>query len=264
MEWFWSQVGNFSDVALLLKGAAITGVAALAIAWASRYLMFSTSEESPENHSQLADLVHGSLLAFTVFTLALVLADVRANLGETLDSTLEEASIISRLDAELQEAGGPEASLAAQDLRSYAEAVATYDWPSLGQVVPKLSREADLALKSLRSSGRAAAKANPDSTSAINAYLTEIEDFRFGRLESATKSVPNVFWLIIYAFLVGAMVMNGRLASDRTSSALVFLHMAGIGLVLALIVVMDQPFRGQTSVSSDPIARALDAEGSEP
>lgn len=264
MESFWGQVGNFSDVALLLKGAAITGVAALAIAWASRYLIFSKGDEGLENRSQLADLVHGSLLAFTVFELALVLADVRANLGETLDSTLREASIISRLDTELQEAGGPESSLAGQDLRSYVEAVVTYDWPKLAERVPKLSREADLALKSLRSSGRAAARANPDSTSAISAFLTEIEDFRFGRLERATKSIPTVFWWIISAFLVGAMVMNGRLASDRVSRSMVFLHMAGIGLVLALIAVMDQPFRGQTSISSDPIARALGSEGSEP
>jgi hypothetical protein len=54
MEWFWSQVGNFSDVALLLKGAAITGVAALTIAWASRYLIFSKGEEGLENRSQLS------------------------------------------------------------------------------------------------------------------------------------------------------------------------------------------------------------------
>jgi hypothetical protein len=35
--------------------------------------------------------------------------------------------------------------------------------------------------------------------------------------------------------------------------------MAGIGLVLALILVMDQPFRGETSVPPDPIAQALES-----
>ena len=79
------------------------------------------------------------------------------------------------------------------------------------------------------------------------------------RLENATKSVTNVFWWIIFAFLLGAMAMNGRHSSDMVSTALIFLHMAGIGLVLALIVVMDQPFRGETSVPATPIAEALAA-----
>lgn len=257
MESFLGLVGHLSDVAVLFSGALFTGALALAIAWITRRLVFAKDNASLETHSKLADLVHGSLLAFTVFTLALVLADVRTNLGKTLDSTLREASIITRLDAELEVAGGAEADRARQDLRSYARAVVTYDWPALEQALPRLSKEADAAVKALRASGRATAQTHSGSASSINSYLAQIEDYRFGRLESATKSISNVFWWIIFAFLAGAMAMNGRHAVDPTSSTLIFLHMAGIGLVLALIVVMDQPFRGETSVPSGPIARAL-------
>lgn len=262
MDWFLDQVGHRADSVILLSGALLTGIVALVIGWSSRRLVFSANENRLESHVKLAELVHGSLLAFTVFTLALVLADVRGNLGKTLDSTLREASIITRLDAELQVAGGAEAAKARTDLRSYADAVTAHDWPALGQPVPHLSTEADGALKTLRASARAAAKENPDSASTINGFLSQLEDYRFGRLESATKSVTNVFWWIIFAFLIGAMVMNGRYRFDLTSSTLVFLHMAGIGLVLALIVVMDQPFRGETSVSPGAISRALTGQES--
>jgi hypothetical protein len=261
VDWFLDLVGHLPDATVLMGGAIIIGVAALAIAALARFTGAFAGQADLETHSKLADLVHGSLLAFTVFTLALVLADVRSNLGKTLDQTLREASIITRLDAELQVAGGPEAMKARADLLKYVDAVAAFDWPGLAQPIPQLSFQADAALKALRASARAAARANPESASGINGFVPQIEDFRLGRLESATKSVTNVFWWIILAFLVGAMAMNGRHRLDRTSASLIFLHMAAIGLVLALILVMDQPFRGETSVSSAPIARALASAG---
>jgi hypothetical protein len=259
MDWFLDLVGHLPDSLVLLGGALLTGLAALLIAGAARRVLFADRESRPDHRAKLEELVHGSLLAFTVFTLALVLSDVRTNLGKTLDSTLREASVITRLDAELQVAGGAAAETARQDLRRYAGAVVAHDWPALGKPGPRLSAEASDALAALRASGRAAARASPESASTITAFLTQIEDYRFGRLESATKTVTNVFWWIIFAFLVGAMAMNGRHPVDLGSASLIFLHMAGIGLVLALIVVMDQPFRGETSVSADAISAALPA-----
>jgi hypothetical protein len=259
MEWFYDRVGHLSDPVILFSGAAVTGLIALALAIIARRIAFASGEAGSDTNAKLAELVHGSLLAFTVFTLALVLADVRGNLGKTLDQTLREASVLSRLDDELRLAGGPEAQSARTDLAAYVDAVAQHDWPALGRTAPSLSPEGDAALERLRASGRAAARANPDSASILNGFLAQAEDYRFGRLESATKSVTNVFWWIIFAFLVGAMAMNGRHPINGKSGALIFLHMAGIGLVLALILVMDQPFRGETSVPPDPIAQALES-----
>jgi len=261
MDWLMNHVGGLPDLSLLFGGAVLVGTVAVGIAWLCRLLLFANVGAGMESQSKLAELVHGSLLAFTVFTLALVLADVRANLGKTLDATLREASIISRLDDELEVAGGAAAAAARADLRAYAATVTDHDWPALSKHMPSLSREGDDAVKSLRASTRAVAQASPGSASAINGFLSQIEDFRLGRLESATKSVPNVFWWIIFAFLVGSMAMNGRHPPGRTSGTLIFLHMAGIGLVLALILIMDQPFRGETSVSPDPIAHLLRSHG---
>jgi hypothetical protein len=257
MDWFLDLIGHLPDTLVLLGGALVTGLCAILIATLSNRIAFAAHADRPEHRRKLEELVHGSLLAFTVFTLALVLSDVRSNLGKTLDSTLREASILTRLDAELKVAGGTAADAARQDLRRYSAAVVAHDWQTLGQPEPRLSVEADGALAALRASGRAAARASPDSASAIGSFLSQIEDYRFGRLESATKTVTNVFWWIIFAFLLGAMAMNGRNPVDPASAALIFLHMAGIGLVLALIVVMDQPFRGETSVPPDALAAAI-------
>lgn len=146
MELFLGFLGASPDSTLLLGGALIAGSMALAIACLSRVLVFNHSSDKWTDHVKLADLVHGSLLAFTVFTLALVLTDVRSNLGKTLDATLREASILHRLDAELQLAGGAEANAARQSLRHYVEVVTHADWPSLAAPVPKLSQETDVAV----------------------------------------------------------------------------------------------------------------------
>ena len=257
-----NQVGHLPDSVVLITGAAVTGSAALIVAGLSRRILFVPGDAKLQVHAKLADLVHGSLLAFTVFTLALVLTDVRSNLSKTLDAAQREASTITRLDEELEIAGGSEAAAARRGLRLYVDAVTSSDWPALGAPAPTLSAQADEALKSLRALVRAAARASPESAAAITTFLNQLEDLRLGRLESATKSVPSIFWWIILAFLIAAMAMNGRHPLDLAGATLIALHMAAIGLVLALILVMDQPFRGETSVSPATITQALSAHRS--
>src|SRR5439155_12443692 len=87
----------------------------------------------------------------------------------------------------------------------------------------------------------------PDSATTLRSLMDKLVDFRDGRLESATKSVPRVVWWGVAAFLFGAMVLNGRHPFDRASATLITLHMGALGLVIAMILVMDEPFRGQTS-----------------
>jgi hypothetical protein len=101
MEWLYRFVANSSDAVILAVGVVSTAGLALALALISRRLLFSPHDEAFESHSKLADVVHGSLLAFSVFVLALVLTEVRSNLGKADDAELREASIIARLVRDL-------------------------------------------------------------------------------------------------------------------------------------------------------------------
>ena len=250
-------VGRLSDGVMLLSGAATTAALALAIAYVSRGLFFARGQTKLEVHSKLAELVHNSLLAFTVFVLAMVLSDVRSNLGKADDATLREAGTIARLDRELAITHGAEAEAARPKLRDYTDAVTSSEWSALGAPEPALSPSAEQSLQALITGVRAVTATHPDSAPALGTLIDKLVDLRQGRLESATKSVPHVFWWVISAFLLGAMVMNGRHPLDRTSCTLITLHMGAIGLVMALILIMDEPFRGETSISPAPISKAL-------
>ena len=164
---------------------------------------------------------------------------------------------MTRLDLELQAANVPEVAVAQEKLRAYAKTVVTYDWPSLSTYRPHLAPQSEQALLELIEATGAVAVAAPQSASAIKGQMDKLQDLRQGRLESATKSVARVFWWTVGAFLLGAMVMNGRHPLDRASICLITLHRGSIGLVMALILIMDEPFRGQTSISADPITAAL-------
>jgi hypothetical protein len=101
MIWLYKLIADSSDAVILTAGVASTAILALVLALTSRRLLFSPRDEALESHSKLADVVHGSLLAFSVFVLALVLTEVRSNLGKADDAELREASIIARLVRDL-------------------------------------------------------------------------------------------------------------------------------------------------------------------
>jgi hypothetical protein len=257
MNWFLDVVGHLSDGAILLCGALLTATAALAVSLLARRLVFVPSLEFTEEHRKLAELVHSSFLAFTVFVLALVLTDVRSNLGKADDTVLREASTLSRLDRELGIAGSPKSTVERTRLREYANAVVRLEWPSLGAPEPSLSPEVAKIMTALIEGVRSVAASQPSSAGTLVGLLDKLDDLRQGRLESATRSVPPIFWWMILAFLLGAMILNGRHSLDRASAALITLHMAAIGLVMAFILIMDEPFRGESSISPEPILGAL-------
>ncbi|MHB2168931.1 bestrophin-like domain [Alsobacter sp. R-9] len=257
VDWFMNIVGHWPDGLILLAGATTTAATSVAVAFVARRVIFIPGEKRISEHAKLADIVHSSLLAFAVFVLALVLTDVRANMGKADDTVLREASTLSRLDRELQLIGGPAATAERKRLRDYAAEIVSREWPSLGAAEPALSADVTKTMTALIVGIRSIAASTPDIGSSLTSLLDKLDDLRQTRLESATRTVPAIFWWLIGVFLLGAMVLNGRHSLDAASLSLITLHMAAIGLVIAFIVVMDEPFRGESSIRPDPILHAL-------
>lgn len=251
-------VGHLPDSLILLIGAATTAVVAIALAGLSRVAFFASGGDKLASHAKLAEIVHSSLLAFAVFVLALVLSDARVNMSKADDAVLREAATLERLDWELELIGGEQATAIRKELRDYATAVVELDWPELGKRTPALSREAGEALTGLFSSIRALAATRPDMAGTLAGLMDRLHEFRHDRLAGATRAVPQIFWWLIAAFLLGAMFLNGRHPLDLASVSLITLHMAAIGLVIAFILIMDEPFRGEASIAPHPIARVFE------
>jgi hypothetical protein len=256
MDWLYKLIATSSDAAILLTGVISTAALALGLALISRRLLFSPRGNSLESHSKLADLVHGSLLAFSVFVLALVLTEVRSNLGKADDAELREASVIARLNRDLKTLGTDDTTVATERVKEYVRSAVSAEWKTLAQHQPSLAEDTDHAMAALVAAVNKVASDNPPLASTLQGYIDKLEDLRQSRLESATKAVPPVFWWVMAVFILGTMVMYGRHELDVFGMTLIAFHMGAIGLVVALILVMDAPFRGETSVSPAALVRA--------
>ena len=249
-------VAASSDAVILLAGVAVTAVFAVGVAAISRRLLFSRNDEILEGHGKLAEVVHGSLLAFSVFVLALVLTEVRSNLGKADDLELREASLISRLLRDLDAVSGDNAVAARESVKAYVRSAVSTEWKALAQPEPALSEETTRAMALVVKQVQEVAAESSIAAPTLRGHVERLEELRQTRLESATKAVPAVFWWVIGVFVIGAMIMNGRHKLDAFSMTLIAFHMGAIGLVVAMILVMDSPFRGETSVPPIALLRA--------
>ncbi|VVE61339.1 hypothetical protein PPN31119_00542 [Pandoraea pnomenusa] len=257
MKWPVDQLTMLPTALLLVCMALVTALLAVIVAWGARVWLFDRLADPAEVRGTVADVVHGSLLAFIVFVLAHVLTDVRANLGHADDQALHEASVVRRLDRELKAVGDPDAQAARVMLRAYVRSAVTDEWKSLSTSDPDLSPATEDALTVFVSATRRVVARHEDSASSIRTLLDRLEEARQGRFENSTKTVPGVFWWVISLFMLAAMAMNGRYPGSWKSNVIIALHMGAIGMVIALIVNLDEPFRGASGISPAPLAKSV-------
>jgi hypothetical protein len=260
MEFLNNVSAALPDPVILALAALLLGVlGGLISLLASRYWFLRWSSHTAQE-DKLADTAHTSLLGFSAFVLALAITSVFSNLAKTEEAVRLEALEIHRLDRELAPLG-PTAAQARQAIASYVAAVVADEWPRLAKRPVSLSPRAEKSLddvwRGVRAVQRELGAELPQARDALNKYMLQIEQSRAGRLAAATNSIPDVFWLVIMVFIITASFMTGRNAHKSFGLQMNVLHMAAIGIVIALIMILDNPFRGETSISSEIIAQAL-------
>lgn len=257
MQWVVNHMTLMPTGLLLVSMAIGTALLAVVVAWLARVWLFDRLADPSEVRGTVSDVVHGSLLAFIVFVLAHVLTDVRANLGHADDQALREASVVRRLDRELKAVGDSDAQAARVLLRSYVTSAVTDEWKTLSTADPDLSPVTEAALTAFVGATRRVVAKHEDSASSIRTLLDRLEEARQGRFENSTKTVPDVFWWVIALFMLAAMAMNGRYPGSWKSHFIIAIHMGAIGMVIALIINLDEPFRGASGISPAPLAKSV-------
>ncbi|MGZ5908413.1 MAG: bestrophin-like domain [Reyranella sp.] len=251
---------DLHDLVILAIAAAVFGAAGAVISFVAHHAWFRFWPVRSGADNQLSDTVQTSLLAFSAFILALSVTNVFGNLAKAEESAMQEALDLTRLDRELGALGNA-AKTARQTLADYTRHVSTDEWRTLSKELPKLSplaqHDMDALWTEIRAIQRNEAVAPAQIRDALNSYLMRLEQFRAERLAAATNSIPSIFWFVIILFVAAASFMNGRNTLRRFGVHLIVIHMSAIGILVALIVIVDNPYRGATSVSSSIIADAV-------
>ncbi|MFO1115479.1 MAG: DUF4239 domain-containing protein [Beijerinckiaceae bacterium] len=251
---------GWSDFALLAFAAILFGALGALVAYLASVFWFRRWTQRSAQEDKLADTAHTSLLGFAAFVLALAITNVFSNFARTEEAVRLEALEIRRLDRELEPLGAA-ATDARKALVAYVADVAKDEWPRLAlrpnSLSPRAEQDLDDVWRGVRATQAAIGPDQSHLRDTLSLTLTQIEKARAGRLAAATNSIPDVFWPVIVAFVVAASFMSGRNAHKTFGMQMNVLHMSAVGIVIALIMILDNPFRGETSVPAEMIATAL-------
>jgi Protein of unknown function (DUF4239) len=214
----------------------------------------------PHNLRSLHNDIAGFVLAIVGVIYAVLLAFIAIAVWENYtaaDNLVQtEANLVGDLYRATISLPDDVAQGLRRDLFAYTEAVGKTEWPELagGKV---MQHGGWLALDNVHLKLAALHQEDPGTLAAQTSMLhmlNQLYDVRRGRFHAAAASLPEILWwnllagggiLIVFSCLFGVP----RLAMH---AVMVGLLGASIGLVLMLIVLLDNPFRGRSHVSAEP------------
>lgn len=89
--------------------------------------------------------------------------------------------------------------------------------------------------------------------------LNDLEQQHDDRIIAASDTrLPSLFWWLIGALSAAICVMAGLLIVRPIGFIFLGVKLSAIGLMISFLTVVDGPFRGETSISSQPIVYALE------
>jgi Protein of unknown function (DUF4239) len=208
---------------------------------------------------EMNDLI-GHFLSFTGAFYGIMLGLVAVGAWETFDEAStavdHEAANMAALYYNVIQLPAPTNSIGASQLRSYAKAVITEEWPAQRLGERPTSGDKPLTGLGLQLGSTVVGTGNDQLllSKSLDQFNTLMEARR-ARLQTTKDALPASLWAVI---LLGALInisMTWLLTiRNKRLDLLVNILMAlTLGSVLSFIIAMDNPYRGELSVGSDAI-----------
>ncbi|MBC7433503.1 MAG: DUF4239 domain-containing protein [Rubritepida sp.] len=199
-----------------------------------------------------------TVTTFLVLVLAFSLNLVMGQHRQVEEQVQREATLINQLDRGLLRTGPPELVALRPVLIAYASSLVLDEWPRMA--VGGRSQEAYALYNALSRGIRGAEVTSPRQQAQYAELVRNLEslsDVRDARLMNSRLALPGMFWVTI---LGGCLLLLPLCAMTAGSlnSALLKLAMGGsLGMLMALVIIIDRPFSGETQVAPAPIDRAI-------
>jgi hypothetical protein len=221
----------------------------------------------PGDQSETASDSLRVVIGFTGVVLAFSLVQAHNNLRNLEAQVGTEGHNLAQLDRLLVRYGDPELFLSTSyatdairvSLREYANSIVMDEWPEL-----KKGRPSQRTRALFRPISRSILALDPPPGRQSLIYtemLKKADDIaadRKARVVAATKlELPWIFWETIAALLVILLLLAAF--SEITFGSVVALAGQGFGIALlvALVFIFDEPFKGQSAVSPEPIVTVV-------
>jgi len=247
-QWL-NNLPNF--VIALLFGLAGAVLAAAAPFFRERLLRIQVSRNNSEAVRLALDLV----IYLTGLVLAFSFNRAQGDQRSVETQVATEAHNLAQMDRLLVRYGDPGNGSIRLSLRDYADSIVRDEWPELQE---GRSSQRTASLFRPISRGILAIVPTDERQSLIYAEMLkkadEIAADRKARVVAATQlKLPSVFWLII-TFLVVILLGLATFTEATLGRAIALSGLgSGLALLVALVFIFDEPFRGEICVSPKPI-----------
>lgn len=217
-----------------------------------------------EEHAAGVTEAFKTVISFTGIVLAFSLVQVQGNFRAAGELAAKEAAAVATVDRALMRYGDPRMAIIRPEIADYARAIISDEWrqmPDTGR-----SEAVDALYGEASRKAREIEPATPRQQiifAELVRGLNEMSDLREARLTSAQMALPDLFWNVVTALFVLLIVLAG-LITPTLDRALTLGSMIGaIGMLFALVVVIDQPFEGD-AVQPTAMRHAIAAMASRP
>lgn len=205
------------------------------------------------------DIVGYFLAALTVFygiTLGLVAIGTWETFSAVGDKVDAEAAVIASLYRDVGSYHEPLRTELRQDLSNYLDNVITVSWPLQQKgVVPSASGQFLAAFQDHLTTFDPGGANDQVLHAEVFKQLNNLVELRRGRLNAVNRGLPMPIWALV---VIGGLLCVTTTWFFHTVSYQMHLWMtvqmcALLGLLIFMVGILDNPFRGQVSVSSEPL-----------
>ena len=250
-----STLHQLPDLAILvIVVTSITGVSSLAPIISHRFLGLSQDQERQD----AALDGYKAIMGMMGIVLAFSLVQANANLQSVQALVGKEATSLAAVDRVLLRSGQVDLIALRPLLADFGSKVVRLEWPLLAS--GDRSPDADAAYTQLSRGVRAISPSDPRQVTMFGELLKQMDDLSELReevIEASDIALPNFFWITTAGLLLVGLGLATATSDSLKQRVTVAATAAAVALLLVFVIIIDRPFEGQTSVSPDPISKAL-------
>jgi hypothetical protein len=253
-RWLSDQPTTFAVIVSTFVGASLSTLGLLAVHSILPHAVRSA-------HNDVSGFTFATVGVTYAVLLAFVAVAVWQNFAQTDNQVQTEANLVGDLYRDTPAFPEPAASRLRHYLFVYAEIVVEDEWPSLAagridesegwQLLDKFHTE----LLQMQAKDESVLAMRVDTVKTLNALY----DARRGRFHAASTEMPAILWWNLIAGAVILMIFTYLFGTPRLWMHVVMVSLLGslIGLVMTLVVLLNNPFRGPNHVSIEPFHRLV-------
>lgn len=192
-----------------------------------------------------------------VLTFTLVQADINYQRADALITN--EAARIDQLDRLLTRYGDEDVAKARPLLRAYATSLVKDEWPVM--LNDRRHENATATFSALSRRILAIDPMNERQNLVLGEMFKTLDtmaDVRAQRLSIVTIRLPPLYWWVVLLAIAMLLFVSSSVEQTPFRRTILCAQAAVVGGFLGFVFIMDQPFRGETAVSPDAIARTIE------